>query len=79
MQHKRDVKPKIYTCTFAGVPTHIYINITGTYVCYFDLKPIHLKNFHASHIPGTQNGVDFLMKALSHSEHDHCIKLLGME
>src|SRR5882724_5284407 len=46
---------------------------------HFIRELIHSKIVHISHIPGTQNGVDFLMKALSCSGHDCCIKLLGME
>jgi len=40
---------------------------------------IHSKIICTSHIPRTQNGMDFLTKALSWPEHEHCIKLLGME
>jgi len=37
------------------------------------------KTIHTSHIPRTQNSVDFLTKALSRPEHERCIELLGME
>ena len=40
---------------------------------------ICLKVVCTSHIPGTENGVDFFTKALSWPEHEHCVKLLGME
>jgi len=46
---------------------------------HFVRELIRSKTVRTSHIPGTQNGVDFLTKALSRSEHDRCIKLLGME
>src|SRR5882724_4047918 len=32
-----------------------------------------------SHIPGVQNGADFLTKALNHYKHERCLRLLGME
>ena len=31
------------------------------------------------HIPGVQNGTDFLTKAVNQYEHERCLKLLGME
>jgi len=46
---------------------------------HFVRELIRSKTIRTSHIPGTQNGVDFLMKALNRSEHDRCVKLLGME
>jgi len=40
---------------------------------------IRSKTVHTSHIPGIQNGADFLMKALNPLEHECCVKLLGMD
>ena len=40
---------------------------------------IHARTICTSHIPRTQNGADFLTKALNHFEHEQCVKLLGME
>ena len=40
---------------------------------------IRSKVIRTSHIPGTQNGADFLTKALNRHEHECCIALLGME
>jgi len=49
-------------------------------ICWhFVRELIRSKIVRTSHIPGTQNRADFLTKALSRSEHDRCIKLLGME
>ena len=35
-------------------------------------------SIHSSHIPGVQNGADFLTKAVNWYEHERCLKLLGM-
>ena len=49
-------------------------------ICWhFVRNLIHSKVIHTLHIPGTQNGADFLTKALNWYEHEHCVKLLGME
>src|SRR5882724_4875498 len=40
---------------------------------------IRSKLIRTSHIPGTENGSDFLTKALNRFEHERCVKLLGME
>ena len=40
---------------------------------------IHSGSVCSSHIPGIQNGADFLTKALNRYEHERCLKLLGME
>ena len=40
---------------------------------------VHSKTIRTLHIPGVQNGADFLMKALNRVEHKRCVKLLGME
>ena len=40
---------------------------------------ICLGSIRSSHIPGVQNGADFLTKALNRYEHERCLKLLGME
>ena len=37
------------------------------------------RTIRTSHIPGMQNGANFLTKALNRFEHQQCIKLLGME
>src|SRR5882724_8223232 len=46
---------------------------------HFIRELIRSKIVRTSHIPRTQNRADFLTKSLSRSEHDRCIKLLGME
>jgi len=49
-------------------------------ICWHFIRDlIGAKIIFTSHIPGIHNGVKFLTKFLSHSEHKHCIKLLGME
>src|SRR5882724_1070542 len=40
---------------------------------------VRSKVLRTSHIPGVQNGANFLMKALNHYEHEQCLCLLGME
>ena len=40
---------------------------------------IRSKIIRSSHIPRIHNGTDFLTKALSHAEHEHCTKFIGME
>ena len=40
---------------------------------------IRARTIHTSHIPGMQNGADFLTKVLNCFEHQRCVKLLGME
>ena len=40
---------------------------------------IRSKVLRALHIPGVQNGADFLTKALNRYEHKQCLQLLGME
>src|SRR5882672_3444670 len=46
---------------------------------HFVRELIRTKVIRTSHIPGVQNGVDFLTKALNRSEHDRCVQLFGME
>ena len=36
-------------------------------------------SIRSSHIPGVQNGANFLTKALNRYKHEWCLKLLGME
>ena len=49
-------------------------------ICWHFVRDlIRTKTIHTSHIPGTQNGADFLTKALNCFEHERCVKLLGME
>ena len=36
-------------------------------------------SIHSSHIPGVQNGANFLTKAMNQYKHEQCLKLLGME
>ena len=52
-----------------------HIDIHWHFIC--DL--IQSKTIHTSHIPGTENGSDFLTKALNQFKHERCVKLLGME
>jgi len=46
---------------------------------HFIRDQIRSKLICTSHIPGTENGSDFLTKALNRFEHERCVKLLGME
>ena len=52
-----------------------HIDIQWHFIC--DL--IQSKVLCTLHIPGVQNGADFLMKALNHHKHEQCLQLLGME
>ena len=40
---------------------------------------IHSGSIRSLHIPGVQNGADFLTKAVNRYKHEQCLKLLGME
>jgi len=49
-------------------------------ICWHFVRDlIWSKLLHPSHIPGMQNGAEFLTKALNCYEHERCIHLLGME
>jgi len=52
-----------------------HIDICWHFVC----ELICSKIVHTSHIPGIQNGSDFLTKALNCFKHERCVKILWME
>ena len=49
-------------------------------ICWHYIRDlIRSKIIRSSHIPRINNGADFLTKALSCTEHEHCAKFIGME